>query len=114
MFVFCFYCFDLILKIVYILHQPWCGDVKEPPHSTRKNYLEFVIYANYDNGLDVYQRWSLWEADKWALFQIDGINDPNLWRVATSMRFVRNRFWPMEEMLQAMPSNIDLFASQRY
>ena len=79
-----------------------------------KDYLEFIVYANYDNGLDVYQRWSLWEENQWALFQIDGINDPNLWRAATSMRFVRDRFWPMEELLQAMPSNVDLFAAQRY
>ena len=79
-----------------------------------EDYLEFIIYANYDGGLDVYQRSSLWKDDKWAVFQIDGINDPNLWRATTTMRFVRKRIWPMEELLDVMPNNVDLFAAQRF
>ena len=79
-----------------------------------KNYLEFIVFGNYEGGLDVYQRDSLWEANKWALFRINNMNpggktDPNLWRTATSMHYVKHLHWT--DMPEPMP--VDLFAGQR-
>ena len=82
-----------------------------------KNYLEFIVFGNYEGGLDVYQRNSLWEANKWALFQIDNMEepgcktDPNLWRTAKSMRYVRRLSWATTDMPEPIP--VDLFEGQR-
>ena len=85
-----------------------------------KNKLEFIVFGNYEGGLDVYQRDSLWEPDKLPLFRIDNMStqpepdnktDPNLWRTATTMRYVKHLSWPTTDMPEAMP--VDLFSAQR-
>ena len=89
-----------------------------------KNYLEFMVFGNYAGGLDVYQRDSLWVPDKWALFTIDNMcshipepdnkTDPNNWRTATTMHYVKRLIWPAEDMPAVDAINaIDLFAAQR-
>ena len=82
-----------------------------------KNYLEFIVFGNYEGGLDVYQRNSRWGENKWALFRINNMTepgnktDPNLWRTATSMHYVKHLSWPTADMPEPMP--VDLFAGQR-
>ena len=77
-------------------------------------YLEFVVFANYDCGLDVYQCSSAWDVDVWSMYQIGGMADPNLWRAAATMRWVKNVVRPDEDMQAAIPTAIDLFAAQRH
>lgn len=56
-------------------------------------YTEYIIFKNYDDGVDVYMHNSVWELDLWAYYTIDGPWDPEDWYLATSMTFVRNVVW---------------------
>ena len=61
-------------------------------------YTELMCFRNYDGGLDVFLRVSTWQVDTWALYTIDDESDPVNWHRATTMTFVRNEVWTIEEL----------------
>ena len=42
-------------------------------------YTEYIIFKNYDDGVDVYMHNSVWELDLWAYYIIDGPWEPEDW-----------------------------------
>ena len=61
-------------------------------------YTELMCFMNYDGGIDVYMRVSAWQVDTWALYTITDESDPMDWHRATTMTFVRNEVWTIEEL----------------
>ena len=61
-------------------------------------YTELMCFMNYDGGVDVYMHVSTWQVDTWALYTIDDESDPVNWHKATTMTFVRNEVWTIEEL----------------
>ena len=76
-------------------------------------YTEFVVFANYDGGLDVYMHLSTWSTGKWAFYQIDEVGEPILWRGAQTMRWVRTVHWSSPEFDGTILDGVDLFAARR-
>ena len=58
-----------------------------------------MCFLNWDeDGIDVYMRVSTWQVDTWALYTVSDETDPVNWHRATTMTFVRNEVWTIEEL----------------
>ena len=59
-----------------------------------------MCFANYDDGVDVYLRVSAWPVDTWALYTITDQAHPENWHKATTMTFIKNLEWTIEEIYE--------------
>ena len=65
------------------------------------DYTEFIIYANYNNGIDIYMRDNCWtDESRWAFYQSFEVANPKLWQEITTMTYVGEAYWrDMEAMM---------------
>ena len=57
-----------------------------------------MVFANYDEKVDVYMRNSTWQADLWSLYEIVDQSLPEYWHKSMTMRHIYNASWPMDAL----------------
>ena len=57
-----------------------------------------MVFANYDEKVDVYMRNSTWQADLWSLYEIVDQSLPEYWHKSMTMRHIDNASWPMDAL----------------
>ena len=57
-----------------------------------------MVFANYDEKVDVYMRNNTWQADLWSLYEIVDQSLPEYGHKSMTMRHIYNASWPMDAL----------------